>query len=198
MDALERFVYIILMVVIYCYSNYNECDDSNKQGQCNLRPCNRLLKRDFKYCTFIMIALLVLILTAKVGNDSNLLAYISFGSTLSSIILSILAIFMTMLSESKNDATKTRLENLTSTIENASESIKEQADSIKKIYDEMTKRFAVYENIAKQQINLMEKLESLDERTKNIEDGIKTKNFEGNTSAWDAKKKILRDKDGEK
>lgn len=147
---------------------------------------------------FVFLALIILLLTVRLGDDSQLLNYISFGSTLTSIILSILAIFMTMLAESKSDATKTRLENLTSIIEKSSESIEKQVDDINNIYKEMAGRFPVYEKILTQQATLMEKMESLEERTKNIEEGIKKKNFEGDVNAWYAKKKIVRKKDGEK
>ena len=198
MESLERFVYIVLLIILFCYYNANECRNSDNQGQCNLRPCNRLLKRDFKYYMFVFLALIILLLTARLGDDSQLLNYISFGSTLTSIILSILAIFMTMLAESKSDATKTRLENLTSIIEKSSESIEKQVDDINNIYKEMAGRFPVYEKILTQQATLMEKMESLEERTKNIEEGIKKKNFEGDVNACYAKKRIVRKKDGEK
>lgn len=197
MDSIERFIFILLIIILYFQFN-NNCNNSNQQGLCDLRPCNRLLKRDFKYCMFIMLTLLILLLTVKLGNDQNLFAFISFGSTLTSIILSVLAIFMTMLAESKNDATKTRLENLTTVIEKSSSTIEKQVENINKIYNEMSSRFSLYENILKQQNQLMDKMKILEEHTKNIEDGIQKKNFGDKGQDWDSNKKIVRDKDGDK
>ena len=197
MDSAERFVCITIIVLIICFRFNINCNNSNQQGLCDLRPCNRLLKRDFKYCMLMMLALLILLLTVKLGDNKELLNYISFGSTLTSIILSVLAIFMTMLAESKSDATKTRLENLTSVIEKSSSSIEKQVDAINKIYREMSDRFPVYEKISTQQNELVKKIEKLEEHTKNIEDGIQKKNFEDKSQVWD-NKKIVRDKDGDK
>lgn len=61
----------------------------------------------------------------------------------------------------------------------------------------MSSRFPVYEKILTQQSKLFEKIEKLEEHTKNIEDGIKKKDFEDRNQIWD-NKKIVRDKDGEK
>lgn len=126
MEAMERYTYIVIIIVLFMYYGINDCTNSNGHQGCELRPCNRLLKRDFKYSVLILIVLIILLITNKLGDNDKLLNYISFGSTLTSIILSVLAIFMTMLSESKSDATKTRLENLTTLIENASDSTKQQ------------------------------------------------------------------------
>ena len=82
-------------------------------------------------------------------------------------------------------------------LEKSSSSIEKQVDAINKIYGEMSSRFPVYEKILTQQSKLFEKIEKLEEHTKNIEDGIKKKDFEDRNQIWD-NKKIVRDKDGEK
>ena len=187
MEAIERFVYLVIIVALFSYYSFNDCINSKGMQRCELRSCNRLLKRYFKYCVLILIILIILLITGKFGDNSQLLDYISFGSTLSSIILSILAIFMTMLAESKSDATKTRLENLTSLIETASESIKDQVEKIEKVYKAMEERYPTYEKILENQDQLITRLEKLEESNKKIQEGIKIQRYTDTKNNWSRK-----------
>lgn len=196
MWELEGVVCVAVIIILFAYFAKRGCDKNNSEGKCEVRPCTRLLKRDFKYSVSILLGLIVLLITSKFGNNIQLQNYISFGSTLSSIILSVLAIFMTMLSESKSDATKTRLENLTSLIETASSSTRNQVKKITKIYKSMEERYETYEKILEKQDELISKLEALDERTKNIEEGIVKSNYKNESNKWANKKMIVREDNG--
>lgn len=193
MEALERFVYIIAIIIVFLYFGFNDCENGNTNGKCALKPCVRLVKRDFKYSVIMLLGLLILIITSRFGDNEKLLDYISFGSTLTSIILSVLAIFMTLLAESKSDETKTRLENLTTTIEKASDAIEKQAVTISSIYQKMEERFPLYEKMLQKQDEILERMESLEKSTKSIEEGIKKRNFKDeprNRKQWTNKTKI--------
>lgn len=170
---------VILLFLIGLAFNY--CSNSDAQGKCAQKECIRLTKRDFKYSMFIMLGIIIVLVTSKCGDNDKLLNYISFGSTLSSIILSVLAIIMTLLAESKSDAVKTRLENLTTIIERASNNISQQANGTSRIYSEMEQRFSAFENLLNHQIQA---LNGVDEHIRNIEAGINNSNRQGRNNQW--------------
>ncbi|MDO4921265.1 MAG: hypothetical protein Q4E64_05515 [Phascolarctobacterium sp.] len=170
---------VILLFLIGLAFNY--CSNSDAQGKCAQKECIRLTKRDFKYSMFIMLGIIIVLVTSKCGDSAQLLNYISFGSTLSSIILSVLAIIMTILAESKNDAVKTRLENLTTIIENASSNISQQVTSTSRIYSEMGQRFSDYENLLNNQSQILNRVE---EHTRNIEERIARRDYQNISDGW--------------
>lgn len=199
MGTLERFIYIAMIIVVFLYFGFNDCGNSNVHGKCAMKPCVRLVKRDFKYSVIMLLGLLILLITNHFGDNDKLLNYISFGSTLTSIILSVLAIFMTMLAESKSDETKTRLENLTTTIERVSETISRQARRISDIYTKMEERFVIYERMVKKQDEILERMAALQKSTKSIEEGIKKRSFKDapqNSKQWINKTKLKEGNNG--
>ncbi|MCC0707373.1 hypothetical protein [Clostridioides sp. ES-S-0190-01] len=69
------------------------------------------------YCIFILV-LLVVVLFTMIGHDNKELAsQVAFGATLSGIILSILAIILTLIGETKSDNTKDNLLNISKKLE---------------------------------------------------------------------------------
>ncbi|HCQ5684145.1 TPA: hypothetical protein OLY49_001548 [Clostridioides difficile] len=92
------------------------------------------------YCIFILV-LLVIVLFTMIGHDNKELAsQIAFGATLSGIILSILAIILTLIGEAKSDNTKDNLLNISKNLENI---VVDVQDVIKKFEEvkESNKKF---------------------------------------------------------
>lgn len=148
------FIFFTVLIIILALFIPRECNYASENGECNRRPCNRLLKRDFKYCTAMLILCIVFVATFVMGKEDSILSYISFASTVTSIILSVLAIMMTLFAESKSDTVKGKLENFLDEIDKVSDNTKNQADNLNNIYDQMKERFSTYENILKEQKKL--------------------------------------------
>ncbi len=84
------------------------------------------------YCIFILV-LLVIVLFTMIGHDNKELAsQIAFGATLSGIILSILAIILTLIGETKSDNTKDNLLNISKNLENIVVDVQDVIKNLKK------------------------------------------------------------------
>ena len=91
-----------------------KCGSQNKE-------CSTLIKRDFLYVVIILVIVSIAILASAFSNDQKAIDLFSFASTITSIILSVLAIFMTLISEYKNENTKTKIDMATNKIEQSTE-----------------------------------------------------------------------------
>lgn len=87
--------------------------------KCNFenKECSSLIKRDFLYIVIILMIIGIGLVTKVFAEDQKAIDLVSFASTITSIILSILAIFMTLISEYKNENTKTKIDMATNKIE---------------------------------------------------------------------------------
>ena len=160
-----------------------------KEGEtCDEVYCYKLKEHDFKYGIGILLLLMIFICTLTLGNNNTVMDYISFAGTVSSLILSILAIMMTLLSESKVEETKTRLANLVDMIGRASTDINKQVNKNMMIQKSLEERFPVYQKILEKQDLLIEKIKSIEEHTQNIEKGIQKSNLKGRS--WNSIKKM--------
>ncbi|HBE9429590.1 TPA: hypothetical protein KOC08_001798 [Clostridioides difficile] len=84
------------------------------------------------YCIFILV-LLVVVLFTMIGHDNKELAsQVAFGATLSGIILSILAIILTLIGETKSDNVKDTLLNISKELENVVDDVKEATESFER------------------------------------------------------------------
>lgn len=155
------FIFFTVLIIILALFIPRECNSASEDGECNRRPCNRLLKRDFIYCVAILILCIIFVATFVMGDCKNIYDYLSFASTVTSIILSVLAITMTLLAESKNDATKGQIEHYVNKVEVFSKDTDEQIKKIDNIYKQMQERFDTYKTIVDQQNNLLIKQEQL-------------------------------------
>lgn len=79
--------------------------------------------RDYKWIIVLLIVIIVFLTSLYWGDNQYFAEKISFAGTLSSIILSVLAIIMTIHAEDKNDASKAQIESTKILIENAKNSI---------------------------------------------------------------------------
>lgn len=102
--------------------NWNCSDDGKKK-------CTALATRDLVYVCMIFIFIIIFLMTITMGCSSLSNQLFSFAATLVSIVLSILAIIMTIYSEYKNERAANSLSLAINTIETVSSDLKKQTDS---------------------------------------------------------------------
>ncbi|MFV0497472.1 MAG: hypothetical protein ACK5L0_04765 [Candidatus Fimivivens sp.] len=129
-----------------------DCKAKNSNNQNCSANCIVLLKKDFVYCLIIFAIFFVLLLVLAFTNSPNAFDHFSFASTLTSIILSVIAIFMTLLNESKSDNIKSR-------IDASVEKVESVTDQLQKIALDVNSKFGQLEymtsEINTQQKNLL-------------------------------------------
>lgn len=81
-----------------------DCDKNTE------RKCFKLAIRDFIFLAVLFILIAIFMLSMTVGGNIEANNRLSFASTLTSIVLSVIAILMTILSEYKNERTKASIE----------------------------------------------------------------------------------------
>lgn len=122
------FAVCALLFVVFCLCTKklqkhldNDCD----------RKCVYLLKKDFIYISVIAGMVIVVLLTLTFVNNENAVNYFSFAGTLSSIILSVVAIFMTINSENESKDAKTQLDRSIVKMEESTSAVKKASDDWK-------------------------------------------------------------------
>lgn len=96
---------------------------NNKQSE----KCTELAQRDFFYIAIIFVLIVIFILTMTLSSSSEANNRFSFASTLVSIVLSVVAIIMTIVSEYKNERSKNSIDIAIYTLETVSSELRQQA-----------------------------------------------------------------------
>lgn len=96
-----------------------------KQDEKCTRKCIHMLKKDFLYMGVIASIAVVLLLTLTFATDGNAVNYFSFAGMLSSIILSVVAIFMTINSENESKEAKIQLDKSVAKMEATAQKLEE-------------------------------------------------------------------------
>ncbi len=146
--------------------NWN-CNDDDK------KKCTALATRDLVYICIIFISIIIFLMTITMGCSSLSNQLFSFAATLVSIVLSILAIIMTIYSEYKNERAANSLSLAINTIETVSRNLREQTDAQIRELQDLNKK------LRKEFNRINNKLDSINSR---IEIFVKN-NFE-DTSSW--------------
>lgn len=112
------------------------------------------LKVHMFYIIIILILALVVVITDRGYDNKDLSQWIAFGATLSGIILSVLAIILTLIGETKSDNTKDslldtskKLEDIVDNIENATlrlEEAKNENEKIRSFFSD--KKFNIHDD----------------------------------------------------
>lgn len=132
--AVLGFFFLGLLIVILVLYKTIEHNCSNR---CEEGYCRKLVEHDFKYVMLLLFFIVVFICTLVLGNNDKVMEYISFAGTVSSLILSVLAIIMTMLSESKNEGTKANIDSILSETQKSVSKINEFTNNIEEISKEL-------------------------------------------------------------
>ena len=103
------------------------CDHLFEKKSCEASECllsKKIIKIHRNYIAGFLGFAVIMLLTAQYGGPKNaIFEYLSFGSTITSLVLSILAIFVTVQSSSDLYKQFTRIDNATDTIKNVSTQI---------------------------------------------------------------------------
>lgn len=151
---------VIMMKTMYptCKKDANGCTESY---------CHKLKEHDFKYCIGILFLIIVFICTLTMGNNSKVMEYISFAGTVSSLILSVLAIIMTILSEYRNNVANTKIDNHLHLVQQLHEKTGKQMKQVDEIATKLTDKEKAYDK-------MIEKLDEITASQKNVMNYIKS------------------------
>ena len=112
---------VIALVAIICDHLFER-----KAEQTDCLMSKKIIKVHRNYITGFLGFAVIMLITAKYGGPNNaIFTYLSFGSTITSLVLSILAIFVTVQSSSDMYKQFTRIDNATDTIKKVSNQIED-------------------------------------------------------------------------
>lgn len=107
------------------FKNKKECT-YNKQGE----KCEKLMQKDHTYLLVIVTIIIVILISLSLYTDQQAMNLFSFAGTITSIILSVIAIIMTITSETKHASTKEKLEESAKQIQMTTELLEKAAKSL--------------------------------------------------------------------
>lgn len=163
---------VVVSIILKIKSFILNSSSCIKVTKCSDNNCGCLSKRDFIYNVIILLMLLVFVSTFVLGDNDTILAYISFASTITSIILSILAIFMTVLSEYKNENTKNKIDIATIKIESSK-------NELTKLQENLSKNLSSYKDLLEKLDIVLIEIKNIEEETKNLKTVIENINVDG-------------------
>lgn len=138
-----------------------KCDRDNSS-------CSDLKTRDLLYLIAVLVIIIIGIAIAVFANQENVFNYFSFASTITSIILSVLAIFMTLISEYKNEFTKAK-------IDNAVMKIDDSTDKLGKLQKELKEELPNYDNLLREIKKVLDHMNNIERAV-----GVKTEDSDFN------------------
>ena len=172
---------IIALVAIIC----DHLCENKKTDSSDSTLSRKIIKVHRNYIAGILGFAVIMLITANYGGPANtVFTYLSFGSTITSLVLSILAIFVTVQSSSDLYKQFTRIDNATDTIKNLSNQI---GGTLKGISDS-EKNLASTSNTIKTQIDeivfkVVEKMKEQIQATEhNITEQISSMNAQTSSS----------------
>lgn len=107
--------------------NTGKSDGASIDRVCE-KKCRYIRKMEYLFAGIVIIVCCVSILTVLLAGDSNAFTYFSFASTITSIILSVIAIFMTISGESKTETTKDKVDITVARLDNIIEQFEKQVE----------------------------------------------------------------------
>lgn len=141
----------LCMFLVVAYACFGDRMCLQAKVDCEQKSCYRVLKRDFIYCGIILVLCAVFIFTITSSNNKDVVSHISFAGTLSSAILSVIAIFMTIRSEEKNSEIKSRIGGLIDKLELVDTKIEDNISNFNNIDIEVKKSFDKFKDLVEQQ-----------------------------------------------
>lgn len=158
---------VIALVAIICDHLFERKSSETSE---NLMS-KKIVKIHRNYIAGFLGFAIIMLLTAQYGGPDNaIFAYLSFGSTITSLVLSILAIFVTMQSSSDMYKQFSKMEDVTRYITSTSEQIKGTLGNLKDTEVNLQK---TSDNISMQIDSIIDKIdERVKTRIKETEDNI--------------------------
>lgn len=157
--------------------------NGEKQDEKCTRKCIHMLRKDFLYMGVIASIAVVLLLTLTFASDGNAVNYFSFAGMLSSIILSVVAIFMTINSENQSKEAKIQLDKSVEKMEDTAKKIEQASEKLNEL---ICKILPEFEKLQKSFDKLQEQNSELSEKMDNIKTTI---NIGKSGNRWDTSRR---------
>lgn len=160
---------IVIFLLAYLMSwysnkrNYPKCPREDENCG-NINMCRHIYRRDIIYISIMLIFITIIALTKALYSNENFASQLSFAGMVSSIILSVLAIIVTLFGETKNQVAKDILTQSANTIEKTTEQLKAYTENI-----DTTSLSRLEDNIGKINSMLEEAIERLGRVERNSE-----------------------------
>lgn len=191
---------IVMLLIVYigfdkakrmvCEKKINSCNDHLDNN------CEKLTRKDFVYLSVIMIIISIVLVSLSMFTNSQAIAYFSFASTITSIILSVLAIIMTLTGEAKNQTSKDILTSSANTIASTTELLKKYAENIDaEGLHKLDEKIVKIDNLLVRAIRKIESVEENSQRAVDlITDGIDSRDIKSNINSELKVSQIDKDK----
>ena len=158
---------LIAIVAIIC----DFLNNKNSQTSTENLLAQKIIKLHRNYIVGFLGFAIITIISAKYGGpNNNIFDYLSFGSTITSLVLSVLAIFVTVQSSSDLYKQFTRIDNATDTITQVSKQIDKTLEELSESKDRLVK---ASNTITEQMDDIVSRVDAkLQERIKETEHNI--------------------------
>lgn len=146
---------------------------NNKKAQTSTENllAQKIIKLHRNYIVGFLSFAIITIISAKYGGpNNNIFDYLSFGSTITSLVLSVLAIFVTVQSSSDLYKQFTRIDNATETIASISRKLDGTLDKISEVEKELSSTSSIITNQVDNIISRFD--ENLKKRMQETEDKL--------------------------
>lgn len=108
---------------------------------------NDRIKLHSKYISCISVGIVIWLITTGTSSDAKFTEWISFASTITSIILSVIAIIMSISGESKSDAMREKMEETAKEFKKTAEDIKDANEENIRCMDDLTERVVTLQKV---------------------------------------------------
>lgn len=177
MNNILGFVFLCALVVLFALLIPKNCNSNTKQSACETLYCERLKQHDLKCCILIMFICIVFICTLAFGNYKPILEYISFAGTITSIILSVLAIMMTLLAEAGSNDAKIKMDNHLDLVQKLSDKTDGQISRIEQLIKELSDKEADSKKIIEKQDEMIKRQTKLMSQVDSLSNDINQMSF---------------------
>lgn len=131
-------IYATVIAIVAIVFSFFSQRKANTNMEVFLNQRNVKLHRN--YIVGFLCAAVILLATSKcVGNGNEIFSYISFASTITSIVLSILAIFVTVQSSADINRQFAKIEDATNAVSNASQTLTQTLEKILDVENDLRK-----------------------------------------------------------
>lgn len=132
-------VLILLCICLIGYIGIHRGREIICKDKCSRddEQCKTVMAKDFVYMAAIFSIVVVIAVSFAMYHDDTAVAYFAFAGTVTSIILSVIAIIMTIDSERKSDVAKAQLDGALKTMGEINEDLTRKIAQIKLYSDEI-------------------------------------------------------------
>lgn len=177
MNDILGFVFMCALVILFALLIQKNCSHNEKQAECEMIYCERLKQHDLKCCILIMFICIVFICTLAFGNYKPILEYISFAGTITSIILSVLAIMMTLLAEAGSNDAKVKMDNHLDLVQKLSDKTDGQISRIERLIKELSDKEADNKKLIEKQDEMIKRQSKLMSQVDSLSNDINQMSF---------------------